>query len=428
MATDARPVTGLDPHSPEFAADGLEIESDLRARCPVSWTDAHGGFWAVASHRGITGSLRDRGLCSSVKTVSADGHAQGGLSIPAPPSPPLIPDELDPPEWDHYRKLLNPPFAPAAIAALRPRISAFTTEAINSVIESGRADLVLDIAGPVTALITLDILGLPLQDWHFYAGPIHRITYDQLSDEVIAGIADIYARLAEVIQDGKKKPQGGLVDTIIAARIDGKPIPDDRLTAILFQLLLGGFDTTGALLANAFWYLEEHRDVHDRLINDDAFLRKATEEFVRWVSPVIALGRTAKREFTVEGQAIQPGERLWMMYRSANRDSGVFDHPDEVDLERFPNRHLGFGTGIHRCLGSNLARGVFEIVLRQVLIRMPDFRIDRPNSHRIPDHAHTNGWIDMPAHFTPGARIPSGIDLDVLSSSDGNLGSAGYRG
>ncbi len=413
MTSDPRIDTRFDMHAPEYTQRGLEIEADLRARCPVSWSTKHEGFWAVANHDSITGALRDRSLCSSEKTFDEQGNAQGGLTIPPPPGERLVPDEIDPPEWDGYRKLLNPPFAPPAIAGLRPRIEAFTTEVINSVIETGRADLVLDIANPVTALITLDILGLPLTDWRYYGEPLHRLSYDHFNPEVAAAIADVLDRLGRIVAERRVKPGCGLIDDLIAAEIAGKPITDKILVDMIWQLLLGGFDTTGSLIANVLWHLDEHRDEHARLVSDDAFLRTATEEFVRWVSPVVALARTAKRPMVLEGQVISPGERMWMMYRSANHDGRVFHNPDDVDLARFPNRHVGFGVGIHRCLGSNLARAVFQIVLRQVLTRMPDYRVDRELAHRIPNMSQVNGWIDMPARFNPGDRKESGLALDL---------------
>jgi cytochrome P450 len=194
---------------------------------------------------------------------------------------------------------------------------------------------------------------------------------------------------------------------------------DETIRDITYQLMVGGFDTTASLLANALWYLDANRSEHSRLLDDDQFLRTATEEFVRWAAPVQALARTARVEMELGDQTIQPGDRMWMMYFSANRDSDVFDDPDEVRLDRFPNRHLGFGVGIHRCLGSNLARAVFQTVLRQVLRRMPDYTIDRTAARRFPVRAITNGWISQPATFTPGLIEDSGLGF---SSSDLGLG------
>lgn len=413
MSGAQRVETDFDQHSAEYAEQGMEIEADLRSRCPVSWSTQHGGYWVVANREAITGALRDRELCSSAKTYDEQGNVFGGTSIPGNSAFHMVPLETDPPEWNAYRKLLNPTLAPPAVERLRPKIEAYTTEVINNVIETGHVDLVLDVFSPVTALITLDILDLPLEDWEFYAGPVHKFGYTQGRDPgVNADIQALLQRLRETITERKTHPGTGLIDDLIAARIDGEPIADETLLNMTYLLLVGGFDTTSALLGNTFWFLDEHRDEHARLISDDAFLRTATEEFLRWSSPILGFGRTARQEFEIEGQSILPGERLWMIYRAANHDAATFKDPEDVDLTRFPNPHFAFGTGIHRCLGSNLARAVFQTVLRQLLVRMPDFRIDRENAHRFPRRAKVNGWMDMPARFSPGNRLSAGLDLD----------------
>ncbi|MFD5811308.1 cytochrome P450 [Rhodococcus aetherivorans] len=410
--TSTRPTVEFDHHSPEFAADGDRISAELRSRCPVSWTESYDGFWVVASHQGVTESLRDRDRCSTKKTFTADGTPVGGVSIPAPPQPCNIPEETDPPEWDGYRGALNPHFSPTAIRRRRDRIEALTTEVINKVIEKGELDLVMDLANPVTALATLDLLGLPLNTWKFYAEPIHRITYEPYNAEVQAQIGQIFVQLLDIVKERRDNPRQGLIDDMIAVKIDGEHMPDEDLQALFWLMLLGGFDTTATLITGSLFWLDEHPENKQRLLTDDKLLQTATEEFVRWISPVAGLARTAAKDFQVEGQTVTAGERMLMMFRSANYDEKVFDNPEEVDLERFPNRHLGFGTGIHRCLGSHLARTIFQVVLRQVLTRMPDLKIDRAESHKIPDLGVVNSFIAMPATFTPGSRIPSGVCLD----------------
>jgi cytochrome P450 len=411
MSPDASvPFIDYDQHGRDYAERGVAVEADLRARCPVGWSQHYGGFWALSTHQAVTSVLRDRSLCSSAKRVDADGNTTGGVGIPAVGGYRMVPDETDPPEWDEFRRLLNKPFAPAAVALLRPRIEAFTAEMINRVITSGTADFLMDVANPVTALTTLDMMGLPLGDWRFYAEPIHRIAYESGHPEVQQGIASVYQRLGEIVAGSRPYQPGGLVHDLISARSSNGLLTDENLADILLQLLTGGFDTTASLLAGAVAYLEHSEADRDQLIHgDDTFMRTATEEFVRWISPVISLARTANRDVVVEGSRIRAGDRLWLMYRSANRDTGVFDDPDHVDLSRFPNRHLGFGSGIHRCLGSHLARLVFQIVIRQSLIRLREYAIDYGRAQRLPDLSRVNGWITMPITFRPGELIETGL-------------------
>ncbi|MFV2178567.1 cytochrome P450 [Actinomadura sp. LOL_016] len=396
----------FDHHRPEYSENNTKTWADMRSRCPVAWSPHHGGFWAVSSYAGLRSGLQDRELCSNEK-FDEDGNAVGGLAIPVPEGPREIPDEVDPPEWEFYRRLLAPPFAPAAVAKMEPKVEGFATEVINSVIETGRADFINNISSPVTALITLDILGLPVADWEFYAEPIHRFSSGGGTDG--SEIVDlIYGRLREEIAARRERPGTGLLDDLLATRRDGQPLPDDKVLDTLWNLIVGGFDTTSALLGWTVYYLDEHREHHAMLVEDQRALQIATEEFLRWASPVSALARTARVPRTLEGQEIQPGDRMLFLYGSANRDPEVFDDPETVDLARFPNQHFAFGTGIHRCLGSNLARLIFRVVLRQFLTRMPDFSVDRAAAQPYPVRSSSNGWVSLPVTFTPGERRPTG--------------------
>lgn len=410
MSSEAlKPTIAFDQHSSEYREHGLAIEADLRDRCPVGWSASHGGFWALSTHQAITSVLQDKDLCSSARTVDADGNPAGGITIPSHAGYRVVPDESDPPQWDYYRKPLSRPFAPAAVALMRPQIEASTTEAINRVVTRGAADFVLDVANPITALVTLDMLGLPLADWYFYSGPVHRLPYESGHPEVQAGVAAVYRRLREVVSGERPCEPGRLAHQLIDVQATSAVLTTEDLADMLFQLIVGGFDTTASLLAGALEYLETKPVDRERLVGgDDTFWRIATEEFVRWVSPVISLARTAREDTTVAGCPVRAGDRMWLMFRSANHDETVFDNPDDLDLTRFPNRHLGFGSGIHRCLGSNLARLIFQIALRQSLIRFPDYAIDRDRAERLPNLSRVNGWIGMPITFSPGQVLDSG--------------------
>ena len=401
---EMRVDSDFDHYSPEYAKNPHEVEHDMRQKCPVAWTERHGGFWAVTSYAAFQETLQDRTLCSSEK-FDADGNAVGGVVIPPFPGSRMIPDETDPPEWNMYRSLVSPSFAPAAIERRRAKIEAFATETVNSVIETGSTDFAADIASPVTALITLDILGLPLSDWDTYAGPIRRNSVDDVSTKGVEISERIYPLLAETVAARRITPGTGLVDELIAARPNGEALSDETVVDMIWQLLVGGFNTTSALLSWSIYYLDQHREQHQQLIDDDQFLRIATEEFVRWSSPVNTLARTVVRDVEIEGQQISAGDRMLFIFGAANRDPEVFDAPDDVQLDRFPNRHFGWGTGIHRCLGSNLARLVFQETLRQTLKRMPDFTVDQENIQREPDRAGGNGWVSLPLRFTPGPRV-----------------------
>ena len=174
--------------------------------------------------------------------------------------------------------------------------------------------------------------------------------------------------------------------------------------SICGTIINGGVDTTTVLLANALEYLDRNHDLRRRLVDEPALLPSATEEFLRYFSPVQAFSRTVARDVELGGQQLERGDRVLLCFGSANRDESEFPAADEFVADRFPNRHVAFGLGKHRCIGSTLARTEFMIMLDEVLARMPDYEIDRDASERYVSLGIVNGWIRMPGRFTPGPR------------------------
>jgi cytochrome P450 len=178
---------------------------------------------------------------------------------------------------------------------------------------------------------------------------------------------------------------------------------------IITLVIFGGVDTTGSLVGNALDWLYRNPDKRDLLRSNPELLPKAIEEFLRYFSPIAGLARTATRPCTVGDQEIDTGERVFVSWSSANFDPEAFDDPDEVVLDRFPNKHQSFGLGIHRCLGAHFARVEARIVVEEVLRRMPDYVVGA--GHPYPSIAVVNGFINLPVTFTPGSRVGSGLRL-----------------
>jgi cytochrome P450 len=414
-AEDSKCVIDFDPYSSEYAACAQAQDERFRREMPVAWSDHYGGFWLVTSYELATAVLRDWETYSTLKWRDENGETHGGVAIPPIPEITTLPNEIDPPLWNSYRKPVAPLFAPSAIERLRTRIDLMTTEFIDRVIESGEADLVNDVAAPVPAMIILEILELPLEDWRLYAEPFHEIVYAPEGTpeyaHAQAGLAHAVEMLHELVTERRKTPGDGFVERLLEARLDGEPFDDDVIVGMCMDSIGGGVDTTTAMLANAFVHLDERPEERARLRDDPDLLVLGTEEFLRWVSPIRMLARTVTKDHELGGQQLRAGDRMLVSYSSANRDDTVFDDPDTVILDRFPNQHTAFGIGTHRCLGSNLARVVFRSVLTGVLTRMPDYRIDFDRAKQYDSMAMVNGWINMPARFTPGPTIGSGLDL-----------------
>jgi cytochrome P450 len=403
-----RPVVDVDHTSPAYAEQVHAITRDLRSRCPVAFSEHHGGYWLLTDYDSCAQALRDETVFSSHHAAEEiDGIRYGGVNIPeAPYQNALV--EMDPPEWNVFRRILNPVFAPPRVEELQPRIAEFTAQCIDEVIESGMIDFVLDLANPVPAMVTLLILGLPIDDWAKYAEPTHEVVYTRPGtpefDKAVAGQQWMFETLYQEIVERRASPRDDVLTELVTAEIDGRTLTDEEIVSMLNTVINGGVDTTTSLLANAIEYLDRDRDTRQLLIDSPELLPSATEEFLRYFSPVQAFSRTVVQHAELAGQHLQRGDRVLLCFGSANRDDAQFPDPDTFVPDRFPNRHVAFGLGKHRCIGSTLARREFAIMLGQVLERMPDYEINRDRTERYPSIGIVNGYITMPGHFTPGRR------------------------
>lgn len=398
----------FDHHSEEYARNWREINRDLRSKCPVAHSDAHNGFWVVSKYEDVAAVVRDDDTFSSYYEYE-DGNCVGA-TIPATPLR-QVPIEMDPPEFFDYRKILNEWFTPGAVKKWEPFIREITTFCIDRVIESGSCDFVREITSPVPAILTLELLGLPKDDWQTFSDVTHSLVHSvpgsAENDAATAGMFEIVGKVFEAIQQRRAEPKSDLISHIVQARINGEPLTDERIIQMITLVILGGVDTTGSLISAVLEWLTHNPEEHARLRQDPELLRPATEEFLRYFSPVPGLARTATTRCTVGGREVQAGERLFLSWSSANYDEDVFEDPDVVDLERTPNRHQSFGLGIHRCLGSNFARAEFRIVMEELLRRIPEFTIDE-SAIPYTSIGVVNGWVTLPATFAPGPREGSG--------------------
>jgi cytochrome P450 len=205
----------------------------------------------------------------------------------------------------------------------------------------------------------------------------------------------------------------------VNATIDGGKPSDEQLAGQLGLIIGGGFDTTTALTAHALEWLGEHPDQRVRLSDQrETLLDSATEEFLRFYTPAPGDGRTISQDCEMAGVPFKEGERLWLSWAMANRDSTVFPEPNEVQLDRPGNRHASFGLGIHRCIGSNVARMTFKTMLMATLDRMPDYVCDSSGAVHYDTVGVINGMKHLPATFTPGRRVGASFDetLDELQA------------
>ena len=413
----------FDRHTPEYRFQFRAITEDMHARCPLAWTDTYGGHWVAAGNREVFELAR----CPHVSNDrDVHGQRRGYQGITIPSGTQAIPMrsgilEMDDPEHRLFRAVLNPYLSPSAVNRWLPFIDELIRACLDEKIESGRIDFVDDLANVVPAVLTLAMLGIPLAKWSVYNEPAHASVYTPPDSPDMPRVTkmnmdmgmDLLANLNEI----REHPRPGLIHALATMRIDGDKPDDLDLLGILALLIGGGFDTTTALTAHSLEWLSQHPSDRETLSSQrDLLLDSATEEFLRYFTPAPGDGRTVSADFQIAGQQLAEGERLWLSWAMANRDATVFADPHSVILDRKRNRHFSFGLGIHRCIGSNVARVVFKRMLIAVLDRMPDYTCDPAGTVHYETIGIIQGMRKLPATFTPGRRLGAGLDdtLDTL--------------
>jgi cytochrome P450 len=417
IGTKANPIA-FDHESQQHAANWAPEFEDMRSKCPVAWTDKHDGYWVATSYDAVVEAAREPRRFSSHKNFSPETvSGEGGITIPFTPIPRGLPVESDPPEWGAMRGFINRKFVPKAVESFREEARMYATALLNRVIETGEMDLVNDFTGPVPAMVTMKLMGLPLSEWRQFADPLHTMVYTPKEadnyEQVVAGVQWVFQRCAEEFLRYSGLPEEDNLLSYFAhneAR-GGYKLSLDEVLSFSNNIIIGGVDTTTALTTHGLTYLHDHPEAKKRLMENPELLPFAREEFLRFYTPIHGLARNVAEDTELCGAQLNKGDRIFLAWSSANRDPAIFEDPDTIDFDRTSNRHVAFGSGIHRCVGSTFARMMFEEMLGQVFARIPDFTIDYERSHRYPSIGTINGWESMPIRFAPGPRVPCALEL-----------------
>ncbi len=420
-----RHTISMDRHSSRYRVEFAQITDELHAKCPVAWNDTHGGHWFASGNKELFDLARRADVLSNDNDVNGTRRGYVGVTIPPPALEGIRVQggflEMDPPEQRYYRQALNPYLSPAAVARWKPVVDELTRACLDEVIETGRIDFVDDLANIVPAVLTMALLGMPLAAWEIYCEPIHAAVYTPMDSPEYSRVRDLQFRMGahmmESLRDARTDPRPGLIKELVNIEINGERRDDMELFGVLMLLLGGGFDTTTALTAHSLEWLSQHPDQRERLSRErETLLDSATEEFLRFFTPAQGDGRTISQDCVINGTEFKEGERLWLSWAMANRDETVFADPHTVHLDREGNRHNSFGLGIHRCIGSNVARVLFKTMITAVLDRMPDFTCVTGGAVHYDTIGVINGMKHLPATFTPGKRLGPGLaeTLDKL--------------
>ena len=362
---------------------------------PHFWSTNHGGFWVLTDAEAIRDCFQDP------ETFSNRNIGLGYNGFPRL----LIPEQLDPPDHAKYRRLLSPFFTPAAARGLSEGIREICVKEIDAFVDAGSCNFVDQFAGRFPQIVFLrHILNFPLEEMETFLRWEHdMLRHPQDVAAATAASTALVNYLIDTISERARKPiPGDLISELLTSQIDGRPFTETEALDTAFLLFLAGLDTVTSALSFAFHFLAENPGHRRRIVEDPAVIPSAVEELLRhssFVSPI----RTATRDVDFHGISIKEGERILPASVLAARDTDEFHAPDEVDFDRRTKRHMAFGVGVHRCLGSHLARLELQTAFEEFHRRIPDYRIEPGAAVRF----HAAGILGadvLPLQWDPASR------------------------
>ena len=381
--------------SQECADAPQGVYQEMHARCPVSRSlGAFGNHGVTVSrYEDVLWALKHPEVFSSHNLIDLGGEY------------PLIPLSVDPPDHAKYRRLLDPEFSPKKMAALEPEIRDRVNERIDSFIGRGECDFHEEFASPLPSSFFLALTGLPQSDLeNFLQWRDDNIrpggdTFEEMEEARAAASRAIEAYFEDALEEKRRNPDDRLFTRLVQGEIDGRPLTRAELLGACHLLLLGGLDTVTATLDCMIVHLATHPEQRDALVADPTLVPAAVEELLRHQTPVMMVPRIIKQDFEFGGVEMKAGDSATLLIGAANVDVEEFEAGEDARFDRGVNRHLAFGGGPHRCLGSHLARLELRVALEEFHARIPDYQIA--------DGAEI--------HYSPGIRQADNLPLVFTS-------------
>ena len=374
------------PFVPEVHANPYPLYRQLRSEDPVHWSDLFEG-WVLSRYEDVVFVLEDDRFSADRRQarnrfLQQIVQRQEELQGPFARARTML--TADPPEHTRLRGLVSKAFTPRAVQALRPRIQEIVDELLGGVIESGRMDVIRDLAYPLPVIVIAEMLGV---------SPADRDQFKKWSDEIAAttggplvpsevlerarrSAVELADYFGVVIEERRREPRDDLISALIAAEEKGHVLSQDDLMATLILLLVAGNETTTNLIGNGMLALLRHPDQMQELREAPSLIQTAVEELLRYDGPVQATGRVAMEDLEIGGKQIEKGQFVLTLLAAADRDPAQFPNPDELDITRRENRHVAFGYGIHFCVGAPLARLEGQSAISTLLQRIPSLRLE----------------------------------------------------
>ncbi len=382
-----------------YGGDPFPAFAWMRANAPAYFDEA-AGVWGISRYADVREISKDPDTFSNAGGIRPDSDAL----------PMMI--DTDAPEHVRRRRLVSEGFTPRRIRESEEGIRIICDAIIDRVCEQGRADFVRDIAAPLPMIVIGNMLGVAPED----RADLLRWSDDMLRalgspdptamDLAAQAAAEYAGYITAVVEQRRRDHQtNDLIGTLVHAEIDGDQLDESSLIYESLLILIGGDETTRHVISGGMYELLVHPDQYRTLAAERTMLPTAIEEMLRWVTPIKNMARTATRDVELHGETVRTGQKLLLLYPSANRDETVFEDPESFDITRTPNDHVAFGFGSHFCLGNRLARMELQVMFSQLLDRLPDLALADPAEPPKRPANFVSGYETMPVTFTPTAMV-----------------------
>lgn len=402
MSATLRPTCDVDVLDRNFYKDPFPAYAWLRANRPIYWDENH-ELWVLTTHGDITYVSTHAELFCSGRGIRPTQSAD--LSIVG----------LDGERHIRQRRLLNQGFSPRMIRAMEPRVRQVVTEVLDRIADRRSCDFVTDVAVPVPLVVIAELMGLPVEDrqllgaWsdRMMGGEGRSEPDDPMLLDASTAFGEYLSYVTGMVEERRRLRRAGrqvpddIISVLVGADEDGilrsdEDLTHDELTMFLVVLLVAGNETTRNAISGGLWALHQFPDQWERLRTNPGSFTTMADEIARFVSPVISFARTATQDTELHGEHIAEGEKVLMLYQSANRDADVFEAPDTLMVDRTPNPHLAFGVGPHVCMGINLARLEIRVLFEELVRRFPDMAVAPGAAPHYVEHALVHSIESLP--------------------------------
>jgi hypothetical protein len=378
--TDTPPVarwdTDFDVLSPEYVEDPFRIWDELRRTCPVAHTDRRGSTWLPTKYQDVVDLAHDVEHFSSTEAAVIPVVEDDFEPTEEPVLPyGLPPISADPPLHTWTRRLLLPWFSHRRVETYEPMTRQLCAGLVDGFVADGRADAAAGYAQQIPVRVIASILGVPAELSDTFTGWVRDfLEFADDPERRRRGMEELITYFIDEVARRRSDPGDDLLSELLHSQVEGAPVEESVVLGVAALVLIAGVDTTWSAIGSSLWHLASHPEDAKLLATDPGAMPLAVEELLRAYAPV-TMGRVVTGDIEFRGCQMKEGDKVLMNFPGANRDPEAFEHPERVVLDRAHNRHVAFGSGIHRCAGSNLARMELRVALEEWLRRIPSFRL-----------------------------------------------------